>query len=110
VLTQEGELPSALSIFLQGTIQHGPVVFGNGLRCIGGTIKRLYAKHASSGTVIAPNAGDPSITAHSAELGDTVSAGTTRVYQVYYRDPSQTNCPSGQTAGFNVGNAVKVLW
>jgi trimeric autotransporter adhesin len=110
VLTQEGELPSALSIFLQGTIQHGPVVFGNGLRCIGGTIKRLYAKHASSGTVIAPDAGDPSITARSAALGDTIPAGATRVYQVYYRDPSQANCPSGQSAGFNLGNALKVLW
>jgi hypothetical protein len=110
VLTQEGELPSALSIFLQGSLQHGPAVFGNGLRCIGGTFKRLYAKHASSGTVIAPGAGDPSITARSAALGDTISAGSTRVYQVYYRDPSQANCPTGQSAEFNLGNALKVLW
>jgi hypothetical protein len=111
VLHAEGELPSALSIFLQGNAQFAsPVFFGDGLRCIGGVLKRLYVKSSGPGTASAPESGDPSITARSAALGDTIAPGTSRYYQVYYRDPSLTFCPRPQGDTFNVGNALRVLW
>ena len=111
VLTQSSELPSSLSIFLQGDAQlASPAFFGDGLRCIGGVLERLYVKNAGSGTASAPGAGDPSITARSAALGDPIALGTSRYYQVYYRDPSLAFCPRPQGDTFNVGNALRVLW
>ena len=41
-------------------------------------------------------------------LGDPFGPGDTRYYYVYYRDPAPGFCPSG--GGFNVGNALKVVW
>jgi Tol biopolymer transport system component len=107
-LNATGELPSALSIFLQGDSSNASgVVFGDGVRCTAGSLKRLYVKSASSGAVSAPQPGDPSITTRSAQLGDTIVPGATRYYQVYYRDPNATFCPP-QT--FNVTNAVRIGW
>jgi hypothetical protein len=104
--TQSGELPSSLSIFLQG---NGDVplgaTFGDGVRCAGGALKRLYVHGASSGTVSAPIGADPSVSVRSAALGDTIAACSSRFYQVYYRDPNLGFC----AAGFNVGNGVKAL-
>jgi hypothetical protein len=111
VLHALGELPSALSIFLQGNAQLGsPAFFGDGLRCVGGSLKRLYVTHASGGSASAPSPGDPSIKTRSAALGDPITPGTSRYYQVYYRDPSPTFCPPPQGDTFNVGNALRVLW
>jgi hypothetical protein len=110
-LVQTSELASVLSIFLQGDVQLGSAVFfGDGLRCVGGVLKRLYAKNASSGTANAPTAGDPSITARSAALGDPIAPGSSRYYQVYYRDPNLTFCPNPPGDSFNVGNALRVVW
>jgi hypothetical protein len=111
VLMQQGELSSSLSIFLQGSQQlASPVVFGDGLRCAGGSLKRLFVKSASGGVVSAPAPGDLSITAQSAALGDPVSPGSVRHYQVYYRDPNLTFCPAPQGNSFNVGNALRITW
>jgi hypothetical protein len=105
--TQTGELGSSLSIFLQG---NADVVlgttFGDGVRCVGGTLKRLYHHNASSGTVSAPVGADLAVSARSAQLGDTIAPCSSRFYQVYYRDPNLGFCASG----FNVGNGVKALW
>jgi hypothetical protein len=111
VLTAGGELPGVLSIFLQGNANIAAgIVFGDGLRCAGGSLKRLYTKNASGGVVSAPGAGDPSITARSAALGDTIVTGTPRYYQVYYRDPVLTFCPNPPGNSWNVSNAVQVNW
>jgi hypothetical protein len=109
-LTSSGELPSALSIVLQGDVTIAPTNFGDGLRCAGGNLKRLFVKNASAGTVTAPAPGDPSISAQSAILGDPISLGTQRVYQVYYRDPSLSFCPDPPGNTFNVTNAIAVVW
>jgi len=105
-LTSSGELTTALSIYLQGTSAVASTVFGDGLRCAGGTLKRLYSKHAVGGTSSAPQLGDPSISARSAALGDTIPLGATRVYQVYYRDANLVFC----AGGFNVSTAIAVAW
>jgi hypothetical protein len=109
-LTSSGEKPTATSIFLQGnaSIANG-VPFGQGVRCAGGVLKRLYVKTASGGTAIAPVAGDPTVDAQSAALGDPITAGSTRYYQTYYRDPTVLGgCPSVDT--FNVSQGLAVFW
>lgn len=110
ILLASGELPTALSIFLQGNATISPVPFGDGLRCAGGILKRLYVKSATSGAVSAPAAGDPSISAQSANLGDPIPAGERRYYQVYYRDSDIVFCPSPTGSTFNVTNVVKLTW
>jgi hypothetical protein len=108
VLTSAGELPSSLSIFIQGqtTLPNG-TVFGDGVRCINANLLRIGVHNAVGGTVSYPQSGDPSITARSAALGDPIMTGTSRYYQCYYRDPNLSFCTG---AGFNVSDAVQVAW
>jgi Tol biopolymer transport system component len=107
-LVSSGELPSALSIFLQGnSIVAQGVVFGDGLRCVAGALKRLYVVHAVAGSASAPGAGEAPIHLRSAQLGDPILPGGTRWYQVYYRDPDAGFCPG---ATFNVSNGLRVSW
>jgi hypothetical protein len=108
VLTAAGELPAALSVFMQGDANvPAGIVFGDGVRCVGGTIKRLAIRNASQGVVSFPGPGDPPISARSAALGDPIAPGSNRYYQTYYRDPSPGFC-SGAT--FNVTNAIRIAW
>jgi Tol biopolymer transport system component len=109
-LTSSGELPNALSIVLQGSSAIAAAHFGDGLRCAGGSLKRLYVRGASGGVVTAPQAGDASISARSAALGDPIPEGATRNYQVYYRDPSASFCPPQRGGTFNVSNAIAIAW
>ena len=106
-LAQTGELPTSLSIFLQGSSNVAAgATFGGGVRCAGGALKRLYVHNAVGGGVQAPVGADPSVSAASAALGDVIPPGGTRFYQVYYRDPDVVFC----SGGFNVGNGLQVLW
>ena len=109
-LTSLGELPSVTSVVLQGDAQIAPAFFGDGLRCAGGHLKRLYTKQASGGVVVVPQPGDLSISARSAALGDAIQVGTLRVYQVYYRDPSLTFCPSPMGNTWNVSSGLRIEW
>ena len=110
VLTASEERATAFSLFLQGTAEISPVVFGDGLRCAGGTLKRLYSRNAIGGAVIGPIGGDLPVSARSAQLGDPIQAGQFRVYQVYYRDPVADFCPSPPGGNFNVSNGVRITW
>ena len=110
VLTSHGMPPTALAIFNQGqSALDAGVTFGQGVRCVTGNLKRLYVKTASGGTASAPGAGDPSVSARSAALGDPIAVATTRGYYVYYRDPVVLGgCPSGST--YNATQAIEALW
>jgi hypothetical protein len=112
VLTTSAELSSATSVVMQGNAPDASgVVFGQGVRCAGGSLKRLYTKHAVGGDTMAPDsaAGDPPISARSAALGDLIQAGESRWYLVYYRDPIVLGgCPAGST--FNATQSGAVLW
>jgi probable HAF family extracellular repeat protein len=110
VLTASGERPTAFSIFLQGNAAVGPLNYGDGLRCAGGTLKRLYSRNAVGGIVTAPQGADPSISTRSASLGDPIPVGGTRDYQVYYRDPSASFCPAPPGNTWNIGNALQAVW
>jgi hypothetical protein len=89
VFTTSGELPAAMSGLVQGTALGGGGLYGRGLRCVTGTRLQLYVKTASGGSVTAPDsaAGDPSVSARSAALGDVIQPGQSRLYYVFYRDP-----------------------
>jgi hypothetical protein len=110
VFTASGELPTALSVLVQGDATIFPVNYGDGLRCVSGSLKRLYVKSASGGVVVAPQGADPAVSARSAALGDTITAGTTRYYQIYHRDPNPTFCAAPIGGTFNVSNAISIVW
>lgn len=105
------ELPTtntspSVCMFLQGTTNVAGglgVILGDGLSCVGGTVTRLATKPL-----------DPDEEAHFPGLGDprvsvvsgVTTAGTTRYYQLWYRD-SASFC---STSAFNLTNAIRVVW
>jgi hypothetical protein len=111
VLAGSDIFPDGTCVFLQGDQQLvGGVVFGDGVRCVGGHLLRLYVKSVSGGSVSAPGASDPSLSARSAALGDPIQPGELRSYQIYYRDPDPTFCPAPQGSTWNVSSGVIVNW
>ena len=111
VLSANGMLSTSTCIFLQGDLQSpGGTVFGDGVRCVAGSLKRLYLKSATGGVASAPEAGDLPITARSAQLGDPISPGMRRYYQVYYHDSNLLFCPAPQGNSWNVSSGQVVSW
>jgi hypothetical protein len=110
VINAIGEKPTATSILLQGdNLNATGAVFGQGIRCVAGSLKRLYVKNAVGGAVTMPGAGDPSITTRATALGDTLAGGSVRFYGIYYRDPVVLGaCPASST--FNITNQASVTW
>jgi len=110
VFTTGGERATALSLVLQGPVSlSGGTDFGQGVRCMAGTLKRLYSKTASGGSITAPQGGDPTVSARSAALGDPISAGQSRFYMTYYRDPNVLGgCPASST--INATQTGRVVW
>lgn len=108
--TTAGQRPTGTTILLQGTTAVAAGVgFGQGVRCVGGSLKRLYVKSASGGSITAPGAGDPTVSARAATLGDVITAGVHRYYAAYYRDPIVLGgCNAFFT--FNITDAGDVLW
>lgn len=97
-----GGMPNSSALYIQGTsVIPGGAVFGDGLRCAGGTVVRLGTRtnfgHASE----YPGAGDPTVSVR----GGVLVPGT-RVYQTWFRDPA-TFCTS---ATFGLTNALTVVW
>jgi Tol biopolymer transport system component len=110
VFTSSDEKPAATSIVMQGdALAASGLVFGQGVRCVGGALKRLYTKTAVGGGITAPQGGDPTVSARSAALGDTILAGESRWYLVYYRDPIVLGgCPAAST--FNATQTAQITW
>jgi len=96
---------------LQGTALAPPVVFGQGLRCVAGQIKRLQIHSPASSHSTWPAPGDfaPTIQARSAQLGDPLMPGSLRHYFIQYR---QTLFEPGCVFpnNFNASNATFVTW
>lgn len=88
-------------LFFQGTskVQGGMgSLFGDGLRCVGGQVRRLQAV-MTSGAGIAQSQG-------SLSIQGGVSPGAFLNYQFWYRDVSASPCG----LSFNASNGVEVLW
>ena len=114
VVTSTGEKPSATSILLQGKTPAitGGIQFGMGVRCMSQNLLRLFVHNASSGVVTAPTATDnTTVPARSAELGDLILSGQTRLYLFYYRDPTLLGACSAQSSNtFNCTQGQSVVW
>ena len=95
------QMTGGTSIFLQGsTVPVGPLPFGDGLRCIGGTLRRLAVVPVVSGGSCLGGAGTVPIST----LGQ-VAPGTYG-YQTYYRDPANF-CT---TLTYNITNGIQATW
>ncbi len=94
---------SSPHLFFQGTNQVaiGAQVFGDGLRCAGGSIVRLAERTSVNGTSHYPGSTDPELHVR----GQIMSPGV-RTYQVWYRDPA-TFCT---TLPFNLTNGYEITW
>jgi hypothetical protein len=113
VFSTGGQTANDTTIILQGNAIAGSgagVPFGQGVRCVGGTLKRLYVKSpGGTGGVTAPVGADPTVSTQSANLGDPIAPGSTRYYMAYYRDPIVLGgCLPNAT--FNATNALQVVW
>ncbi len=104
LLSATGLIPNQPGLYFQGVnaINSGQgVLFGDGLRCAGGSLVRL-------GVAMANSSGVSSTGGFSAPISvmGGVSAGDTRHYQLWYRDPVGTLCGSG----FNLSNGYLINW
>jgi hypothetical protein len=98
-------MPNAPALFFQGTteVNNGSgTVFGDGLRCAGGTITRLAIHTSVQGDSQYPEAGEPSISV----AGGITGGPQTRTYQVWYRNAASFCTP----ATFNLTNGLAVVW
>jgi Tol biopolymer transport system component len=116
VFETTGEIPTTLSIVMQGTaVVPAGELYGRGVRCAGGVLRTLYSKTASGGSITAPDflAGDPTVSERSAALGDEILPGQTRWYFVGYRDPIAL-CPAQFTMNarqtFSATQTGQVTW
>jgi hypothetical protein len=95
-----GGLPGSGSVlFFQGTTRENGgagTVFGDGLRCVTGTVVRLGVLMASGG--------EAELDAPGGAGG--VAVGDTRYYQAWYRN----SVPFCAPAGFNFTDALEITW
>jgi len=97
-------MPNSSALYFQGTAaQNGGlgIVFGDGLRCAGGTVVRLGTKFNTAGASQYPVGGDQSVSVR----GLVVAPGT-RVYQVWYRNAAAFCTIST----FNLSNGIQATW
>jgi hypothetical protein len=97
---------SSLSVLWQSTLISNGQVLGDGVSCLDGVLHRLFTGPVTGGN---KTYGPGTISAASAAKGDTITAGTSRLYQVFSRDPNTTFC-NPAPATFNITNGVKVTW
>jgi len=97
-------LPNSTAVYLQGTTNvagGNGIPFGDGLRCVGGSVVRLGMRFSAGGASQYPGPGNASVSVRG-----NVSAGDVRHYQVWYR-----NAASFCTAHtFNLTNGLTIVW
>ena len=101
---QGSGMPNGSALYFQGTnaVNGGSgVIFGDGLRCAGGTVVRLAVKTNLSGASAYPSLVDFPISVKAGTV-----AGQVARYQCWYRD-SATFCSASL---FNLTNGVQVTW
>jgi len=94
--------PGNAGLYFQGTLDLSPgIVWGDGLRCAGGGIRRLQVR-------VADGEGS-SFTTLSLAAAGAVGAGDLRYYQLWYRTIVVPPCGAG-VHDFNSSNGYGVLW
>ena len=102
---------TTLSVLFQGTSNGANTRSGAGVRCVGGTLKRLYKGNSVGGSIQFPN-NVMSIHDRSAAAGFPIVPPVTLYYYCAYRNSAangQPGCP-GLNFGFNATNAGSVSW
>jgi hypothetical protein len=97
-------MPNSSALYFQGTTQAGAgsgALFGDGLRCVAGSVQRLGTKTNVAGASAYPTGGDALISIRGAP-----TAGSTRNYQVWYRNAAAFCNPET----FNLTNGTSVVW
>lgn len=106
-LDASGMPPASSVVYFQGASALGGglgATFGNGLRCVGGQLRRLGRKLNSAGSSsLGPAVGDAPISV----LGHVPSGGGTFHYQAVYRNTGGLAC---DPAGVNTTNGLSVVW
>ena len=100
-----------VSVLFQGTTNTVNTRAGAGLRCVGGTLKRLYKGNTAGGAINFPNNAVP-VHTQSANKGFVITAPVTLYYYTAYRNAAangQPGCP-GLSFGFNETNALAIHW
>ncbi len=101
-LTGSGLPTTGTGLFFQGTTSLAPGnVFGDGLRCAGGTVIRLGSHTASGGVMTYPSGIDQPV-----HIKGAVSSGDTRYYQLWYRNAG-VFCTAST---FNLTNGIQIFW
>jgi len=104
-LSASGLTPAGAALFFQGdtALANGQgTVFGDGLRCAGGDVKRLAVVPVNGGSAGLGPATGTSLSA----AGSIPAEGAVRTYQVWYRNAA----PFCTAASFNLTNGVRVTW
>ncbi|MBI5364782.1 MAG: hypothetical protein HZA53_16520 [Planctomycetes bacterium] len=104
VLAGSGMPATVSCIYLQGTAL-ADTVFGDGVRCAGGTLLRLRTRANVGGASAFPDSTDT--ISLSVRGGVVPGSGTTRYYQTYYRNSAGLFCPPET---FNVTNGRVIVW
>jgi len=100
-----------VTVMFQGTTNTVNTRTGAGVRCVGGTLKRVYKGNQAAGAINFPNNAVPWHT-QSAAKGYTIVPPITLYYYAAYRNSAangQPGCP-GLTFGFNSTNAGSTTW
>jgi hypothetical protein len=103
---------SNVTVLFQGTTNTVNTRTGAGVRCVGGTLKRVFKGNQSGGAITKPSGADPNWHTQSAAKGFTIVPPVTLYYYCAYRNSAangQPGCP-GLTFGFNSTNAGAVSW
>jgi hypothetical protein len=110
-LEASGLPPIATTLFVQGNaVLSGAPLFGDGVRCTGGTQLRLHVGSAQAGQSWVPDTGTPSLRARALAAGDPLLPGSVRYYQAVYRDPAPGFCAAPTGGTFNTTNGLRVVW
>ncbi len=97
-------MPNSSALYLQGATRAAGgagIVFGDGLRCVGGAIIRLGTKGNANGASRYPEAGDLPVSVRG-----LVTVPGNRTYHVWYRNAA-TFCSA---ATFNLTNGLEMTW
>jgi hypothetical protein len=97
-------MPDSSALYFQGTAKVAAgvgAVFGDGLRCAGGTVIRLGIETNAGGASHYPGAGDALVSVRGGN-----AAGNVRTYQAWYRNAAAF-C-SAET--FNLTNGWRLAW
>jgi len=100
LLLSGSNMPNSSALYFQGSARTA-TVFGDGLRCAGGTVIRLSTRFNVGGASQYPDAGNPSVSVRG-----LVTAPGTRTYQVWYRNAATFCTPST----FNLTNGIEIGW